>query len=108
VSAGFTPGPLIVRVMPDKEIYIFEGPEGDMGQSVLEGGFVLHDDDENLANALLWAAAPELDEAAELALEALDDPVVGTPDQDDPDWYRKVDIAVAALKAALARARGDR
>jgi hypothetical protein len=103
VTAGFTPGPLVVRVMPDKEIYIFEGPEGDMGQSVLEGGFVLHDDDENLANALLWAAAPELYEAVQALVECF----VRRGPFDEPLGSSEQAPSITAGIAALAKARGE-
>lgn len=40
--------------------------------------------------------------ALTLARGALRDPVVGTIYHDDPDWYRKVDVAVDAIDAALS------
>jgi hypothetical protein len=44
---------------------LLEGPEGDQGCSIFEGGFVRENDAENLANASLIAAAPEMFDALE-------------------------------------------
>jgi hypothetical protein len=39
--------------------------------------------------------------AAKTALDALADKRIGTPEQDSPDWYNKVELAVVQLRAAL-------
>jgi hypothetical protein len=57
--------------------------------------------------ARLIASAPDLLEALTECLAALTDPVVGTIDGDDPDWYRKVDAAVNKACAAIRKATGE-
>lgn len=93
----FTPGPWHW----DSEAFgsgldwcLIQGPGGDPGGSILEGGFVLADDAENLANAHLIAAAPELYEALHNLVEAV---------RFDVNKVRRLDQA----ETILAKARGE-
>jgi hypothetical protein len=100
--ADFTPGPWLIQIGFDKEIFIVEGPEGDPGGSILEGGFVLHDDDENLANARLMAASPELYEALlDLSGATL---ILNTTNETS---MAALGRCVVRARHALARARGE-
>ena len=79
----------------DGEASLMEGPEGDQHGSILEGVvFVMFDDGENLANANLIAAAPELYEALQKARNTL-------------SGCGMSNIAADICDAALAKARGD-
>jgi hypothetical protein len=111
--AEFTPGPWGYSF--DKKDTGFEGDtfmagplhcDGTAGfSSVVEGGLVLADDNENEANARLIAAAPELYEAlAELEAALLDGLCNSGVPGFDPD---RLERARFAARSALAKARGE-
>lgn len=69
--AGFTPGELTIRHHPDKDRCIpsIVSPDGDELATLWGGGHTSKE--ECLANAYLWAAAPDLYAACRAAIEAL-------------------------------------
>jgi hypothetical protein len=60
--------------------------------------------------AMLSASPPPPDilGALESALAALTDDCIGTRNQDDPDWYEKVRVAVEKINAVLPQLKGEK
>jgi hypothetical protein len=79
---------------------LLEGPEGDQGGSIFEGGFVLENQSTNLANAYLIAAAPDLLDAikgARMAVEHLAslERIRGSTTATTAGVLRRIDAAIS-------------
>lgn len=98
-SKGHTPGPWSVGMKPGPLVY---GPRGELVTptipSMLAAG-------ENIANARLIAAAPELLEAAEAALLRLESMGLDLLGADEDAMLNRETRAI--LRAAIQKARGE-
>lgn len=98
-----TPGPWTAVMYPmSGDIHICTGVPGDVGGSIFEGAGVLPDDAENVANAILMTAAPELLEVLKLLVEE---------GRHDPAYFGNVNLVVRTkhvevARAAIAKAEG--
>lgn len=79
-----------------------EGRARDYGGSLLEG-LLTQDDAENEANARLIAAAPELLQALEILVQALNSPSVDTHQRRQALWFARGAIALAHDGAEAAQ-----
>ena len=110
-NAQHTPGAWSFWFRPDlphgDTFYLLRGPEGDDGGSILEGSLVLGDDAENLANAHLIAAAPDLLSEARRDLEFAKSVVFflkATGNKSDV-LFASAEMRVAMLSAVIAKAK---
>lgn len=109
MSAAHTPGPLTVD---DRGIICHRNPHGYQQPVKLAGAWVDDawiDDAEAMANARLYAAAPDLLEAATLAEDIIDDfrGHLSPDDQIACEEDPKASAALKALRAAITKAAGQ-